>query len=142
MMINIAEKPTKLVIDIMAMDDIEQTLSIITMGQNQRNIFALMDAPYNIRELGVIIMHGINGAYRSEGITDKRTSLEDSNKLLSDHFAILKNKCKTPDEYVQSMKHFMIDISNVVRDGLGTPQMNYDGTVKGDENLKTEAPQT
>lgn len=141
MMVNIAEKPTKLVIDIMAMNDIEQTLSIITMGQNQRNIFALMDAPYNIRELGIIIMHGINGAMRSEKL-NIRISLEDANKLLSDHFAILKNTCKTPDEYVQSMKQFMIDIANVVRDGLGTPQMNYDGTVKGDENLKVEAPQT
>jgi len=114
----IAGKPTNLRFDVQAMADTEQTLELMKGGMSKKSFFALLDWPYDIREMSVMLMHGINGANRFEKI-DKRLSFTESNELLQNHFGIIAETCITGEDFKAAQENFMKEISNAARKGVG-----------------------
>lgn len=115
----IAGNPTKLRFDVEAMADIEQNLELMAMGLGgKKSFFTLLDPPYDIREMAVLLMHGINGANRFEKI-DTRLNLSDAKALLQKHFMNMMIDVTTPQDFTTKQANFMGEISKAARAGIG-----------------------
>ena len=115
----IAGNPTKLRFDVEAMADIEQNLELMAMGLGgKKSFFTLLDPPYDIREMAVLLMHGINGANRFEKI-DNRLNLNDAKALLQKHFFSLMEGVTTAQDFTTKQANFMGEISKAARIGVG-----------------------
>ena len=123
--IKLAGEPIKVKIDMPAMYDIEQTLELIRGGISKKSIFQLLDPPYDMREMAIILMHGINGNNRFERI-DKRLSLEDTGKLLHKHFLNIKVNMQNPSdvkEFAKDIDKLMLEFSSILREAIGFQEM-------------------
>lgn len=114
--------PTTLRYDFQSMSDIEQHMQLLSGGLTKTSFYKLLDWPYDIREMIVMLMHGINGGYRFEGI-EKRLDYASTGKLLDKHFRGFKKTCKTPEQFKDAHEGFMMQICNAARASMGFPEV-------------------
>lgn len=116
-MIMLSGVPTKVFYDVQTMMDSEQTLMLMTNGMVNRDFMSLSKPPYDLRVIGILVMQGINGANREEGI-EKRLDWPTAQKLVSEHFKWIAANSKNSIEVAQKIEDLKTEISNAILKGL------------------------
>ena len=114
----IGGEPYNLRYDIQAMSDVEQSLELMKGGVSKKSFFDLLDMPYDIRELVVMLMAGIKGYNRFSNIKSDM-NFNDATKILENHFRTVSEICETPQEFVSAQNKLMEEISVAARKAVG-----------------------
>lgn len=115
--VNIAGNQVKVFYDVEAMMDAEQTLQLMTQGLVNKDFFGLSKKPYNLREIGIMLMMGFNGQNRVDGI-DKRYNFGEVQKLMQSHFAYISRTAKNETEKVKMLETLKDEISMAALKGM------------------------
>jgi hypothetical protein len=107
--------------DIDSMMEIETLIQTLGLGQARGDFFKLLDAPYNIREIVIMIQSGINGKRRYDAGTGpfKPISTDEVKKLVQTHFDLIKARAHTIQEWRDEQSKLMDAISMAARQGAG-----------------------
>lgn len=116
--INLCGNPIKVNFDVMAMMDVEQTLQLMKAGLVNREFMSMLEPPYDTRDIVVMIMHGINGANRAEGI-DKRLGYPEAQKLFGDHLKYISGVATDMPTVNIMINQLKTEISNAAKKGVG-----------------------
>lgn len=121
----IAGKEYAMRFDVGAQIQAVQSLKLLSMGMPAKNWWALLDPPYDVSELLVMLLAGINGGKRFEGKTDF-IDLEAAQKLLQEHFDSLydiSSEVEDDQKAFRSMDDAQIklmnEISAIAKSGAG-----------------------
>lgn len=115
--INLSGNATKVFFDVTAMMDAEQTLMMMTNGLVNRDFFSLSKKPYNLREIGIMLMQGLNGANRIEGI-DKRYDFIQIQAMINSHFGYISKTAKNEVEKAAMVETLKDEISEAALKGM------------------------
>lgn len=107
--------------DIDSMMEIEMLVQTMGLGQARGDFFKLLDTPYNIREIVIMIQSGINGKRRYDAGTGsfKPITTDEVKKLVQAHFDMVKGKAHSIQEWRNEQTKLMDAISMAARQGAG-----------------------
>lgn len=121
----IAGKEYSLRFDVAAQIQAAQSLKLLSMGMSSKNWWALLDPPYDVSDMVVMIQAGINGGKRFNGEKDF-IDLDKAQALLQDHFNLIYEQADETENEADAMKamdasqlDFMKAISDIARAGAG-----------------------
>jgi hypothetical protein len=112
--IELAGKRYDLRYDIDSMAEIEGAAE----DMERKSFYALLDAPYTIREQAIMLMAGINGARRDKGET-ALLDADGSKALLQSHFDYLREKQMGMAEWRLKMSMINLRLMEAARLGAG-----------------------
>ena len=101
------------------MTNVETALKGAAFGMASRTFLQLMDGPYSVLEIQVLLLMGINGARRLEKAGDALT-MEDMNTLLTRHWDYIGRRSEGDLKQFQALQADLINaISQSVRGAMG-----------------------
>lgn len=104
--------------DIESMMEVEQLVQTLALGTARADFFNMLDAPYNIREMVLMLQAGINGYYRYSN-DPKRITTDEVRKLVQSHFNHIQTKVKGIPEWKKEQQKVHESISMAARLGAG-----------------------
>jgi hypothetical protein len=110
-MIMIAGEPMKVFYDTQAQMDTEQNLYLMSQGINKRLFLDILDSIVDTREIVTLVMQGINGANRAEGI-DKRLTYDEAAKIFDNHMKYIGQNAKDIKDVRKAFEDMKTDIKN------------------------------
>jgi hypothetical protein len=107
--------------DIDSMMEIETLIQTLGLGQARGDFFKLLDPPYNIREIVIMIQSGIDGKRRYDAGDGpfKPISTDEVKKMVQGHFDLIKGKTHSIQEWRDEQGKLMDSISMAARQGAG-----------------------
>ena len=119
--VDLAGQRYPLKFDIDSMMEIETLIQTLGLGQARGDFFKLLDAPYNIREIVIMVQSGINGKRRYDAGTGsfKAITTDEVKKMVQAHFDLIKGKAHSIQEWRDEQAKLMDSISMAARQGAG-----------------------
>lgn len=116
--------------DIDSMMEIE-TLAQALLNTSRADYYQMLDAPYNVRELVILIQAGINGYHRHQD-DGQSISTKEVKELVQAHFDYIKKHAKTIPEWKAENQKMHDAVSTAVRLGVGLVPQNEPEPEKAD----------
>lgn len=116
-MMKVGNDVIKVEYDVQAQMDTEQTAFMMSQGLISRSFLDIINNIRDTRDIVILLMQGVNGANRVEGI-NKRLSFEESAKIFDTHMQWIGQTAKTNDEMLKLFNEFKTDIRNAGLKGL------------------------
>ena len=116
--VELAGKKYDLRYDVDSIGEVEITAQAVSLNSGRNNYYDLLDAPYNFREQVCLILAGINGAKRYDGLTDFLDQ-NSTKKLMQEHFDWVRSKQFSIRDWQESIRRLNNQISEAARLGVG-----------------------
>lgn len=101
------------------MTNVETTLKGMSLGMASRTFLQLMDGPYSVLEIQVMLLHGINGAKRIEQAGDAMT-MDELSTLLTKHWEYVGARAEGDLKRFQMLQLDLVtSISQAARGAMG-----------------------
>lgn len=116
--VELAGKRYDLRFDIESIAEVEVTAQALSLNAGRSSYYDLLDAPYNMREQLVLLLVGINGAKRFDGMKDMLNQ-QTAKTLLGEHFEWIRSRKMGIPEWQESIKKLNTQLSEAARLGVG-----------------------
>lgn len=119
--IEMANERYNLRYDIEAMLEVETLIQTLNLGTNRADFFQMLDPPYNVREMVVLIQAGINGYKRFQGETNAKnfTNTDEVRRMVQAHFDAVQKKAKSVQAWRDAQAGLWSAIAKAARMGVG-----------------------
>jgi hypothetical protein len=115
--IMIGNEPLKVEFGVQSQMDVEQTLFMISQGMLKRNFLDIINNISDTRDIVILLMQGINGANRVEGI-DKRIDFMDAAKMFDKQMQYIGETAKNNEDVSNLYNAFKESIRNAGLKGM------------------------